>query len=119
MIAEPNTMIRVLVVDDEEAIRTAYQQTLCEPVSSREGAALRELRTRLFGASRGAAAKAVSRKHSRTFDVVFCDQAESAVAEVRKALADNLPFALVFLDMRMPPGKDGVWAAARIRELDP
>jgi diguanylate cyclase (GGDEF)-like protein len=26
---------------------------------------------------------------------------------------------VVFLDMRMPPGPDGVWAAARIRELDP
>jgi diguanylate cyclase len=25
----------------------------------------------------------------------------------------------VFLDMRMPPGPDGVWAAQRIRELDP
>jgi len=29
------------------------------------------------------------------------------------------PFAVAFLDMRMPPGPDGVWAAARIRELDP
>jgi diguanylate cyclase (GGDEF)-like protein len=115
----PNSTIRVLVVDDEEAIRTAYQQILCEPVSSREGVALRELRTRLFGASRGTPAKAISRKDARTFDVVFCDQAESAVTEVRRSLADNLPFALVFLDMRMPPGKDGVWAAARIRELDP
>ena len=28
-------------------------------------------------------------------------------------------FAVAFLDMRMPPGPDGVWAAARIRELDP
>jgi diguanylate cyclase (GGDEF)-like protein len=26
---------------------------------------------------------------------------------------------VAFLDMRMPPGPDGVWAAARIRELDP
>jgi diguanylate cyclase (GGDEF)-like protein len=26
---------------------------------------------------------------------------------------------VVFLDMRMPPGEDGAWAAARIRELDP
>ncbi len=26
---------------------------------------------------------------------------------------------MAFLDMRMPPGPDGVWAAARIRELDP
>jgi diguanylate cyclase len=26
---------------------------------------------------------------------------------------------VVFLDMRMPPGPDGVWAATQIRELDP
>ena len=35
-----------------------------------------------------------------------------------RSRADD-PFAVVFLDMRMPPGPDGVWAAARIRELDP
>ena len=49
---------------------------------------------------------------------MFCDSAESAVAEVKQALAQERPFAVVFLDMRMPPGPDGVWAAARIRELD-
>jgi diguanylate cyclase len=114
-----NAPIRVLVVDDEEAIRHAYQQVLCEPVNAREGIALRELRTRLFGATKGAAAQPGARRPLRSFDVVFCDQAESAVDEVRKSLAAGLPFAVVFLDMRMPPGKDGVWAASRIRELDP
>ena len=29
------------------------------------------------------------------------------------------PIAVAFLDMRMPPGPDGAWAAERIRELDP
>jgi diguanylate cyclase len=38
---------------------------------------------------------------------------------VRDAIAADSPFAVAFLDMRMPPGPDGVWAAARIRELDP
>jgi diguanylate cyclase (GGDEF)-like protein len=38
---------------------------------------------------------------------------------VKNALAHEQPFAVVFLDMRMPPGKDGVWAATQIRELDP
>ena len=38
---------------------------------------------------------------------------------MRAALAAEDPFAVAFLDMRMPPGRDGVWAAARIRELDP
>jgi len=56
---------------------------------------------------------------STTFDPVFCDQADAAVVAVEQALAQNQPFAVVFMDMLMPPGKDGVWAAARIRELDP
>jgi diguanylate cyclase (GGDEF)-like protein len=53
------------------------------------------------------------------FAPVFCEGAEAAVAAVRDALAADDPFAVAFLDMRMPPGPDGVWAAARIRELDP
>ena len=41
------------------------------------------------------------------------------MAAVKEALAQERPFAVIFLDMRMPPGADGVWAATRIRELDP
>jgi diguanylate cyclase (GGDEF)-like protein len=41
------------------------------------------------------------------------------VEAVQQSLNEDHPFAVVFLDMRMPPGRDGVWAAARIRELDP
>ena len=37
---------------------------------------------------------------------------------MRAANAANQPFAVVFLDMRMPPGPDGLWAAQRIREID-
>lgn len=109
--------IRVLVVDDEDAIRNAYREILCDSGSSKEGAALRELRARLFGKYAGAAGKSPTVR--ATFDVVFADQAETAVVEVRRAITQGAPFAVVFLDMRMPPGKDGVWAAARIREADP
>ena len=58
-------------------------------------------------------------RSAAAFDPVFCKDAESAVAAVRDALAAGVPFAVAFLDMRMPPGHDGVWAAQRIRELDP
>lgn len=119
MTQEALACIRVLVVDDEESIRAAYRQILCDSAGSGEGTALRELRGRLFGVSRGVASKSAQRKEQRTFEVVFSDQAESAIAQVRLALDAQAPFAVVFLDMRMPPGKDGVWAAARIRELDP
>ena len=119
MTDENRTPIRVLVVDDEAAIRDAYRQILCAPESDLQGGALRELRTRLFKKAVIPGAKDAAPAQVRVFDTVFCDQAESAIAEVRQALAQNRPFAVVFLDMRMPPGKDGVWAAARIRELDP
>jgi diguanylate cyclase (GGDEF)-like protein len=111
--------IRVLVADDEAEVRDAYRQILSEPDMSSEAAAFRGLRERLFvKAAQEKPAKSASPSET-TFIAVFCDGAESAVAAVRDALTADDPFAVVFLDMRMPPGPDGVWAAARIRELDP
>ena len=113
------TPIRVLVVDDEDEVRDAYRQILLEADVNRDLAAFRDLRTRLFHKPDAQPPPAPSATRTATFDPVFCDGAEAAVAAVKQALADEQPFAVVFLDMRMPPGPDGVWAAARIRELDP
>ena len=112
------TPIRVLIVDDEPEIRDAYRQVLAESEVNLEVTGFHELRSRLFKknpmeALRRAATRATS------FETVFCEQATQAVSAVKEALARNEPFAVVFLDMRMPPGPDGVWAATQIRELDP
>jgi diguanylate cyclase (GGDEF)-like protein len=107
--------IRVLVVDDEADVRDAYRQVLSEADMGADLAAFKDLRARLF--SKGAAAVAAA--HRPHFDAVFCGGAEAAVEAVRASLAAGRPFALVFLDVRMPPGPDGVRAAVRIRELDP
>lgn len=109
---------RVLVVDDEASIRDAYREILCEEISAPEQAALDNLRSRLFARNSGVTERRRAPKQS-AFEVTFCDQAEAAVRQVEQAMAADRPFSVVFLDMRMPPGKDGVWAAARIRELDP
>ncbi|MGN6453649.1 MAG: putative bifunctional diguanylate cyclase/phosphodiesterase [Steroidobacteraceae bacterium] len=116
--AERNTPIRVLVVDDEPEIRDAYKQILCDTEVNLEMTGFHELRSRLFRknpieALRQAATRATS------FETVFCQQATEAVAAVKEGLARNEPFAVAFIDMRMPPGPDGVWAATQIRELDP
>jgi diguanylate cyclase (GGDEF)-like protein len=111
--------IRVLVVDDDAALREAYSQILLETDIGNGMAGFRELRARLFNKSEAAGVAAGAAPKSAGFDPVFCSQAEAAVAAVQQALNEDQPFAVVFLDMRMPPGKDGVWAAARIRELDP
>jgi diguanylate cyclase len=113
------TPIRVLVVDDEAEIRDAYRQILLDSDASQEIAGFRELRSRLFKKSPSESARTRTAVSSVVFDTVFCDQAEAGVAAVREGLARNEPFAVVFLDVRMPPGRDGVWAATQIRELDP
>ena len=117
--SEANRIIRVLIADDEASVREAYREVLTEADMSGETAVFRNLRERLFAKPGGGevAKRLVSR--NTTIVPVFCDGAEAAVAAVRDAAAAEEPFAVAFLDMRMPPGPDGVWAAARIRELDP
>jgi diguanylate cyclase (GGDEF)-like protein len=118
MVEPTRAPIRVLIVDDEADIRQAYQHSLREIAAGTKNAGLRDLQARLFNKTPASPAGDAARR-STAFDAVYCSQADAAVAAVERALADDLPFAVVFLDVRMPPGKDGIWAAARIRELDP
>ncbi len=113
------TTIRVLVVDDEAEIRDAYRQILLASEASAEMAGFHELRSRLFKKPATDSQRTRAAARTTVFEAVFCDQATSGVAAVKESLARNEPFAVVFLDMRMPPGPDGVWAATQIRELDP
>ena len=47
------------------------------------------------------------------------NQGEQAIELVRQSLADGLPYSLAFIDVRMPPGLDGIETTRRIWELDP
>ncbi|MBS0613848.1 MAG: EAL domain-containing protein, partial [Proteobacteria bacterium] len=111
--------VRVLVVDDEQPIRDAFRDVLLDADVSEDLAAFQNLRSKLFSSVDAHSTSRRARIRTTSFDPVFCDGAASAVEAVRQSLADECPFAVVFLDMRMPPGQDGAWAAARIRELDP
>jgi len=110
--------IRLLVVDDEAAIIDAYRQVLAGAGDQAAAAARRNLGAKLFGKEDPTGPRRLPSAEV-TFDAEFRDGAQAAVAAVEEALAANQPFAVVFLDVRMPPGPDGVWAASRIREVDP
>jgi diguanylate cyclase (GGDEF)-like protein len=116
--AERNTPIRVLVVDDEPEIRDAYKQILGDTEVDLEMTGFHELRSRLFRKNPAEALRQAATR-ATSFETVFCQQAAEGVAAVKEALARNEPFAVAFIDMCMPPGPDGVWAATQIRELDP
>jgi diguanylate cyclase len=113
------TPIRVLIVDDEPEIRDSYRQIFAESEAQLEMTGFHELRSRLFRKNPMEALRRHAAARATAFEPVFCDQAQAAVNAVKEGLARNQPFAVVFLDMRMPPGPDGVWAATQIRELDP
>ena len=49
----------------------------------------------------------------------MCRGGEEAIEKVREALDAGAPFDVIVLDIRMPPGLDGVETARRIRELMP
>jgi diguanylate cyclase (GGDEF)-like protein len=113
------TPIRVLVVDDEQQVLDSYRQVLSATPPSADRAVLDQLRARLFMAGGDPALMAPVPPAQPAFDAVYCRGAEAALAAVRESSAAGRPFSVVFLDMRMPPGPDGAWAAERIREMDP
>ena len=53
------------------------------------------------------------------FEVTFADQGEQGAHIVEAAIAEGRPFSVAFVDMRMPPGWDGVMTLKRLWALDP
>jgi diguanylate cyclase (GGDEF)-like protein/PAS domain S-box-containing protein len=106
VITDSNQPFRVLVVDDDTSIRETYRQILC-PESSGLGA----LEALISGAP--------ARVEKTVFDVAEAAQGETALALHKQALAEGRPHQIAFIDMRMPPGWDGLQTAVALRAVDP
>ncbi|HET7131646.1 MAG TPA: ATP-binding protein [Gammaproteobacteria bacterium] len=104
---EPNR--RILLVDDNENIHDDFRRVL-DPAPAGD-AELTVLTQALFGDAPPATAQ------SYELDSAF--QGEEALAKVEAALATNRPYALAFVDVRMPPGWDGVRTTTELLRTDP
>ncbi len=85
----PEQTIRILIADDEVMMHNLYRQVLENNAAGMHG----------------------------PYELLFCDQGEAAVAAARKAVQEERAFAIAFLDVRMPPGRGGLWAAEELRAL--
>jgi len=104
---------RILVVDDDLLLIDEYIRCLSEDFDEEHAATtFSDLEKVLFGED-------TNNDGSARFDVESQTQGEAAVEAVRTAIGKGEPFSIVFLDIRMPPGMDGIEAARQIRELDP
>src|SRR5438046_1826028 len=101
---------RVLIVDDNPAIHEDFRKILCP--SSPGKSEVQDLKAAIFDKARKAAT-------TTDFELVSAMQGQEALELVKQALAAGCPFAMAFLDVRMPPGWDGVETAARLWQVCP
>jgi len=107
----PHKNRRVLIVDDNPAIHDDFRKILRPGEDS--GAALDAAETALFGSTPDLEGP------QPAFEIASAFQGQEGVTAVKKALDEGLPYALAFVDVRMPPGFDGVETTQRIWAIDP
>ncbi|EFQ65028.1 putative bifunctional diguanylate cyclase/phosphodiesterase [Pseudomonas lactucae] len=99
---------RILIVDDTASIHQDFRKILCADAQGEPS--LDSLEEALFG---------TATKVRQAFQLDSAYQGQEALALVNKALADNAPYAMVFIDMRMPPGWDGLQTIEQLWNVDP
>lgn len=101
---------RILLIDDNPAIHQDFKKIFS---AQRKGEdALSGLEASLFGATPDLSAREV-------FQIDSALQGEEGIALLRQAQEQDRSFSMAFVDVRMPPGWDGVQTAVRIWEQDP
>jgi diguanylate cyclase (GGDEF)-like protein len=102
---------RILVIDDNESIHEDFRKILCGKTAGDSELDLAE--NALFGSD------APSVKSDGSFDVDFAFQGRQGYEKLLEVSAAGKPYAMSFVDMRMPPGWDGLETVERLWEVDP
>ncbi|MVV52154.1 GGDEF and EAL domain-containing protein [Pseudomonas sp. PB120] len=99
---------RILIVDDTPSIHQDFRKILGP--ESEDEQSLANTEEALFG---------TLRPDRLTFELDSAYQGQEALELVQRALAEGRPYALVFTDMRMPPGWDGLETIEQLWKADP
>jgi PAS domain S-box-containing protein len=102
---------RILVIDDNPTIHQDFRKILCTPAGTQ--CRLVEAEAALFGPQ---SAEPVVRAG---FRIDSASQGQDALGLVQKALAESDPYVVAFVDVRMPPGWDGVETLERLWQCCP
>jgi diguanylate cyclase (GGDEF)-like protein len=103
---------RILVIDDQVSIHEDYRKIIRpQSVNSEEFC---KVATELFGES------PVDDDHApgEEFEIDSAYQGEEGICRVREALQQGRPYSMAFVDIRLPPGLDGIETVTRMWEID-
>jgi diguanylate cyclase len=103
---------RILIIDDNAAIHHDFRKVLGAQADQSAQAVLDVLEADLFGT---AVAKAVR----PNFEIDSAHQGQEGVKMAGQAVAEGRPYVMAFVDMRMPPGWDGLETIEHLWETDP
>ena len=103
--------IKVLVADDDEHVLDCYREAFGGAEPTTQMMALDALAAELFDEN-------TDMEDQPKFDIVACNQGTQAIKAVEEAQEKGQPFDVIILDVRMPPGIDGVEAGSQIRKVD-
>ncbi len=104
----PQIPHRILVVDDNPAILEDYRKILATDIAARD---FERDEAEFFGSVPAEPAE-------NPFELDFAAQGREALDKVIAAKAENRPYSVVFMDVRMPPGWDGIQTTVRLWEAD-
>jgi two-component system NtrC family sensor kinase len=102
---------RILIVDDNRAIHDDFRKIFAPPDAATS--TLDALEAALLDRAPAAA------EPTAGFELVSAFQGREALDHVLAATTAARPFALAFVDMRMPPGWDGLETIERLWQADP
>jgi two-component system, cell cycle sensor histidine kinase and response regulator CckA len=108
--AEPKQNRRILIVDDNPTIHEDFRKILC-PADNRRPS-VNKLAAALFDEVQPTVQRI-------SFELDSAYQGQEGFEMVKKALAENRPYAMAFVDVRMPPGWDGVETIAHLWGVHP
>jgi signal transduction histidine kinase len=105
---EPPTNRRLLIIDDNPAIHEDIRKILDDRADENGKIDLAE--AALLGEPQSTAA-------SGRFVIDSAMQGQQGLELVQRSLQEGRPYAMAFIDVRMPPGWDGIETTARIWEI--
>lgn len=101
---------RILIVDDNESIHSDFRNILCP--DDFDQTEVSQMEAVLFE-------ETVQTRQQSGFELDSAFQGSEGLEMVKKALAESRPYALAFVDVRMPPGWDGIETVGRLWQVDP
>lgn len=108
---------KVLIVDDQKDLREQLAKLLKNANKRNETSSLvQQMRSRLLG--KQAEVVNADGPDEDCYSVDTAGQGEEGYELIKKSIEQKAQYAIIFLDMRMPPGWDGLETAKKIREID-